>query len=243
MRRNPMHCNMKGWRGALSGGLIIILALCVFSAPLPAQEPQKLSQEAKDLTKLHKQLKECAGNSDRIIRTQCYDNIAEELGFLAATRNEEEGKVLATYGFWEATTRKNELGEDIYYLKIKPNNPIYTSSGAKRYPEFVIQCKTKSTDVYLDWKGSIVPRFGVPIKNLYVAYRFDADDKKAVDWEVSLDKEAIFSKTPIEFVREMNNKKIMVIEITPGNDSFKTLAFTLSGLDNGLKLLAELCYN
>jgi hypothetical protein len=223
----------------LGASLFSFLPLVKSSTALAQDEFQDMDAREMELT-IHDKVGTCVDVSDSILRLQCYDKMAAEMGMIAPDKTERQEQKLATFGFWKVLSSQNALGEELTYLKIYSNAPVKTMSGIKKEPEFVIRCKLKKTDVYLDWKGPLSP----PHKEkMFLSYKIDELPKVSTDWELSLDKFAAFSPEPIEFVRSLKDKKNLLFEFTPLNETVKTVAFTLDGLDNALDMLVQRCYN
>ena len=202
---------------------------------------QRILVLTQDLSGMHENIESCSNRSDRVLRLQCYDQLAEHLGYISPEKRAEEGKILGVYGFWEASSSRNDMGEVYTYLKVKPNAAVFTNRGIKKFPELVLRCKTNVTDVYLDWRGPLVANNVT--KSLHVGYRLDAEEKVSEPWEVSLDMHAVFSPRAIEFVRELKRAKKVSLELTPYDDRTHVVNYVVEGLESGLELLAKRCYN
>lgn len=212
--------------------LLVIATICVFSQPVFAQE----DKEEMD------PLQKCAQISLRTDRLICYDDLAKAKGYITDETFFREEQNVANFGFWEITKRYNEIGQEITYMKLESNEPTKTRSGLSLRPVFFIRCTTGETDVYIDWKDSLIKPWHHEKKH-YVSYKIDNDDMVTDTWDLAVDKQAVFAPDPIEFVKMLKNKKRMVVRITPADDAMHTLVFTLDDIDKGLDVLVDRCYN
>ena len=122
-------------------------------------------------------------------------------------------------------------------MRLPPNTPYITSAGVVRIPELILSCKVNYTEVYIDWKASL----GVA-KKLDIVYNFDNDPGISAKWDISNDGYAIFIPHGLDFIRSMNGRKTLTVQLTPAGEPLAVMVFTLDGLQNVLSLLYERCY-
>lgn len=188
-------------------------------------------------------LQECSEIAGRVERLICYDDLAQQLGFLAAEKVDREENILGKYGFWEVTKKKNATGEEIYYLKNDAAEEVTLQSGLKRIPTFIITCKHGRTDAYLDWKSRLNDSYLSIYSKLPVNYQFDSGERRQSGWELSTDRQAAFVPDAVEFIKEMRHHEQMFLFFTPMHESTQTVVHDITGLDNVLQILVDKCYN
>jgi hypothetical protein len=123
-------------------------------------------------------------------------------------------------------------------MRLPPNKPYISSTGVVRIPELILSCKVNYTEAYLDWKADL----GTTAKGLDVVYNLENDPPATAKWDVSNDTFALFIPHGMDFIRSLNGKKTLTIQMTPVGDSLATLVFSLDGLQNVLNLMYERCY-
>ena len=195
-----------------------------------------------DVYDLEDEIKTCSETAGRISRLICYDNLSQHLGFIPPEEADREEIILATYGFWEATKKRNQAGEEIYYLKNDSVEDIMSRSGMKRKATLIVQCKYGVTDLYLDWKSRLLP-LGQNNKNsMVVTYQFDGKRRKAAEWELSTDRNALFVPEPIPFLRNLQHFRRFVVTVTPHNEPTQIIVHEIDGLEDALGLIVRECY-
>src|SRR5471030_1825811 len=82
--------------------------------------------------------------------------------------------------------------------------------------EFVLRCKTKSTDAYIEWKafGDNDPHDSWS-DEIPVFYSFDGEPGQYEKWGVSADKYVFSIPNPIEFIQSMHDKKALSVIPNP----------------------------
>ena len=177
---------------------------------------------------------QCAQLDDAVLRLQCFDRLGRDLGFAQDEKTEQQ---LEKYGFWTATSKMNGMGEKLINMRLPPSAPYVTTAGVVRVPELVLSCKVNYTEAYIDWKGSLGP-----YKKIDVVYNLDSDPNITTKWDVSEDGEAMFIPRSLDFIRSLNARKTLTVQLTPANESLAILTFSLDGLQNVLNLMYEHCY-
>ncbi len=245
--------------------LIAFLLLCSIFSPVKAQtqtgpvdpnaaaadqEDKKDAEEAKkapppdnrvapntavDFPVSQSHVSQCEQLDNAVLRLQCFDRLARDLGFAQDDKAEQQ---LAKFGFWSATAKMNGMGERLTNMRLPPNAPYITSGGSVLVPELILSCKVNYTEAYLDWKADL----GGNNPKLDVVYNYDNDPAVTAKWEMSNDQFALFIPNALDFIRTLNGRKTLTIQLTPANESLAVLTFSLDGLQNVLNLMYEKCY-
>ncbi len=196
----------------------------------------------KDFEGAKRQIQRCADVTDNILRIRCYDQLASDLGVIAKNIAIQKEAEIAKFGFWRVTARANQVGEMLTSARLTANKPYQSLTGVERNAEFVISCKTQSTDAYVDFKGMIGAGSTDFANKLPLVYNTDNEQGVMVNWDVSFDRFAAFAPHALDFVRSLHGKKTLVFQGKPEPDNTVTLVFTLDGLENVLKILYDRCY-
>jgi hypothetical protein len=177
--------------------------------------------------------------ADRIV---CYDEIARDYGFKTLRDIENQEIKMGEFGFWQVTRRKNDMGDEVIYLKLDSVEPVVSRAGIKRNPTFNVRCAAKKTDVYLDWKAPM-GAYRVSVKDMNIIYKIDSNRLTNQPWSISQDNHAAFSPDPIGFVKQLVDHEKLVLIVTPYADRSATLVFPLKGMSSALQILVKHCYN
>jgi hypothetical protein len=215
--------------------LVCIVSFCL-SSPLRVS-----AQEGGpgDLPAMKSQAGSCAVLKDYVLRLQCFDRLAEDMGI---SHTEKVEKELAKYGLWRAIETITPDGVHSTDMRLPANSPTTGANGEEHTPDLVLTCKTKHTDAYIDWKAHVA--YGPDTKTVDLVYLFDSDVGITTSWDVSLDRNALYIPRPVDFIRSMHGKKTLTVQSaqTQYDDMF-TLVFTLNGLEDVLKMMAQRCYS
>jgi len=196
----------------------------------------------EDFVTAKRQIQRCANLTDNILRIRCYDRLATDMGVIAINEAKQKEELLAKFGYWRVTTRANQVGEMLTNARLTANKPYQSNAGIERNAEFIISCKTQSTDAYVDFKGLIGSGATDYGNKLPLVYSLDNGQGILVNWDVSFDRFAAFAPHALDFVRGLHGKKTLVLQGKPEPDNTVTLVFTLDGLENVLKVLYDRCY-
>lgn len=212
--------------------------------PNPEAEKKRKDEDesAKEL-RTEERLSLCAKTTDRVSRLICYDTLAKDMGYVPEDVAVQEEVVLQKIGFWEVTKKQSPVGEDIVYLRNNAIGQVTLRDGTMRRPTLIIQCKGGTTDVYLDWKTKLIVPHVVFGQTMGIAYQIDTQPEVQEMWELALDKRALFSPEPVEFVKKLRQREKIVFNITSMYDSTRTVVHDISQLDTVLPLLVDRCYN
>ncbi len=207
----------------------------------PAQ--QEIRALKKELLTLREDVKRCTLLEERSIRMTCYDRVSAEMGYITAEKLAEEEKKLGEIGFWQLSTKLGSDGVQDTYVRLESSNKVRSKSGLERQVLLVIRCSPGKTDAFLDWKGPIFTgsRSG-RVKTLPMTYFFNNEPAFHEEWQISFDRQALFSLDAISFVRSMMNKKKLTLEFSPG-DNAATVHFDIAGIETAVNsTILKNCY-
>lgn len=73
-------------------------------------------------------------------------------------------------------------------------------------------------------------------------YQMGTEPRYRENWDMSTDLQAAFVPDAIEFIRDLRQHNRLVLNFTPTGESLQTIVHELSGMNDALRLLVELCY-
>ena len=124
-------------------------------------------------------------------------------------------------------------------LSLKSDSPI-KSDFSQVIPTLNIQCKERETDFYINFNIFLSTHDIKPIT------RIDSDKAvNGVEWSISTDYKALFypgsQKKINEFIKTLKDKKKFFIQVTPFSKGSINTTFDLTGLDEAIKPVREVC--
>ena len=144
----------------------------------------------------------------------------------------------ADMGRWHAITKQVD-GQRVLYMRLSPSPAPKDGSSY----EFVLSCKEKSTDAYIEWKSFGESPHDSWSNELPVFYSFDGEPGEYANWTVSADKYELSIPNPIEFIQSMHERKSLKVIADPrGVPPGESMPFILKGLEDVLNQLYEGCY-
>src|SRR6202012_2484438 len=94
-----------------------------------------------------------------------------------------------------------------FYMRLPPSPAPKDGSSY----EFVLSCKTKSTEAYIEWKAFGESPHDTWSNELPVFYSFDSEPGQYANWTVSADKYELSIPNPIEFIQSLHEKKAFTV--------------------------------
>jgi hypothetical protein len=103
-------------------------------------------------------------------------------------------------------------------------------------PHLIIRCQDHRTEAYVVTGVAAQPEPGEVGKHT-VRLRFDDHRQEPEIWDQSADDKALFSQSPVRFVKSVARSKILTFEFTPFHDSPAVATFSVAGFDRRLPAL------
>ncbi len=137
---------------------------------------------------------------------------------------------------------KTDKGQTQVEIRLAANEP-YTDADApdQKTADFVIGCTTGQTLAFIDWKGPLVGENN-DINAMTISVSLDDSPPAVSTWDVSSENTSLISKNSVDFVKNLAGKKRMEIQVQPDGMKEQTIVFSLSNLDDVLKVIGEKCY-
>ena len=211
-------------------------------ASAPAQTTAITSPDTAALKELKGSIKRCSELQDRGIRMSCYDRLAQSLGFLSAEKIAENEKVLGKIGFWDSSSKKGIDGVVQTTLRLESSNTIKSSGDTERNVALVLLCTPGKTEVFLDWKKSVVSGSYVRKTTTLVTYAVNGSEKVNEDWEISTDQQALFAPDPAAFIRNIMKKQKLTIGFTSAGSFMQNAIFDITGAEAAIDVIVKTCY-
>lgn len=218
------------------------------SSPPPRQAPEKTEtitaehrKALADIEKFQEKVATCNDMKERMVRLRCYDDIAADMGLMTQNSLEQQRARLGTFGFWEIVSEKDPLGVETIYITLAPvsrlNNPLFMH----RTPTVNVRCRQGVSDFYLDWKAPL-NSLSKNKSYIQVISQVDGEPARQYNWSLSVDGFAAFSQKPVEYIRDLRNKRQLLLQLTPSGGKTETLGFEIGMLDQALDVLVARCY-
>jgi hypothetical protein len=103
-------------------------------------------------------------------------------------------------------------------------------------PHLIIRCQEHKTEAYVVTGVAAQPELGQVGKHT-VRLRFDDHQQEREIWDQSADDKALFSQSPVRFVKKVARSKTLTFEFTPFQASPAVATFSVAGFDRRLPAL------
>lgn len=197
---------------------LLIVIMSIFTTNTIAQQ-----------TTSPKQCSEIVNNEERL---SCYDFLFKPAQLVDDTDD---------FGEWKIRTEKSKFDDSLkVFLHVRKTNSVTDRFGNDKDIALVLRCQENTTSAFFVFDTFMSDNNGRGI----VEYRLDKDKKKTVSMTESGDNQALGlwrGGSAIPFIRQLLNKKAMVVRATPFSESPMTIEFNISNLENAIKPLAEAC--
>ena len=136
-------------------------------------------------------------------------------------------------GNWDVKTTINPIDDSKTVVLTLYEDAVVNNLDQSVY--LIVSCQAEETELYMGWgiflgiwSRSVLVRLG------------DGKAKKQV-WAISYDKLHTVKSNPKKFIEELLKHDTFVAQITPYSSNPITATFNISGLENALKPLREVC--
>lgn len=176
----------------------------------------------------------CSTVEEKQERLECFDAAFPRYSGLRADHSKSN---------WEISEEVNRLNDSIItVLSTKSNEVISTRLGQQWRATLYIRCQDDLTSLYLHFPGhhmSDVSGHGA------VDYRVDKDLAQRVRMTASNNHEALglwYGGVAKPFIRKIKQGDSLFVRVTPYSESPIDMTFTISGMSEAIKPIAEACY-
>jgi type VI secretion system protein VasI len=179
--------------------------------------------------------KVCAGMDDAGQRILCYDGIFKE-----SKKSELASPTVNSK--WQLSTTKSKIDDSATAtLALESDDDFAGKFGGREKATMVIRCQEHATSLYL----IIGDHFLADIQGYdEVTYRIDEKKAATKTFGVSTDHKALglwSGGSSIPFVKQMLGRERLVVRVTPYNESAITATFDISGAEEAVKPVREIC--
>lgn len=140
-------------------------------------------------------------------------------------------------GDWLVSTDSNPLDDS--RIIVASLDAVEGTGGFSDDPvRLYARCRSNRTEVYIVWHDYLGDD-GDSTKR--VTYRFPPASARAESWGISTDGDSTFVRRPIPFLRQLVQAERLVLQTTPYLEPPTTAVFALTGSEEVLAPLAQLC--
>ena len=136
---------------------------------------------------------------------------------------------------WSVSESTNPIDDSpTVIVSLDASSP--TASGLRGRPSLILRCKSKSTDLYINWNDFLGS------DEIAVTTRVGREPASKRSWGLSTDNEASFYPgQPIAFIKKLMEVDTLVAVTTPYNESPMTAVFAVTGLSAEIEPLRKAC--
>ena len=178
---------------------------------------------------LAKKIAECATIEGDLDRLECYDQLAKKNNLFGQqkvpTNVDDVGK-------WRVSREINPLDDSETVTLILTADSGENYLGKKVY--LVVRCRSSEISMYIGWDNYLG-------REAYVTSRIGTEKAVKNKWSLSTDSQATFDNQPTSTIKAMLGNKKYIAQVTPYNESPVTAIFDITGIDNAVKPLIDVC--
>ena len=178
---------------------------------------------------LDKDLAKCASIVGVLERLECYDQLAKKNNLFG---QQEVSINLDDTGKWSVSRKINPLDDSETVTLILQADSGENYLGKKVY--IVIRCQSSEISLYIGWNNYLG-------SEAHVTTRVGTEKAIKKTWSLSTDSQATFATKPTKLINEMLGNQKFIAQITPYNESPLTAVFDISGIDNAVKPIIDVC--
>ena len=178
---------------------------------------------------LDKDLAKCASIVGVLERLECYDQLAKANNLFGTQKVSTN---LEGTGDWDIKHDANPIDDSETVTLTLYANSGTDYLGNKVY--LIIRCKSSEIALYIGWKSYLG-------SSANVLTRVGTEKAETKNWSLSTDSQATFSTEPTELITRMLNNQKFVAQVTPYNSNPITAIFNISGIENAIKPIKDIC--
>lgn len=168
----------------------------------------------------------CSAIKNEAERLSCYDRAADEATPATMTTAAGTGK-------WLVSEDINPLNDSKTVTLVLPSESEATTLSRDRVG-LVIRCQNFIPALYIVWHEYLG-------SETIVTTRVGAATATTSEWLISSDSQASFHRDPTVLITQMMGQARFVAQTTPYGENPVTAVFDISGIDEALKPLKEVC--
>ncbi len=192
----------------------------------------------------------CHALEDEKARLLCYDKVTgysnSETSNQSSAASEDDAAetqtITSTNSKWVSRTSVSEIDDSTnVYLSLESDEYISGRYGDAGPMTLFIQCRENTTILYIHFNGHFMSDY----RNGSITYRLDDQPAKQKRMRESNDNSALglwSGGASIPFIKAMLKHQKMLVRATPHSESALTAKFSISGIEEEVKVLREACH-
>lgn len=145
-------------------------------------------------------------------------------------------------GRWAVSINKTDKGEPQVEIRLSANEPYTAEDGSDlNTADLVIGCTPGNTVAFVDWKGPLINEDN-DISIMNISYALDSGHPTNSNWEISSLKTSLISENSVDFIKSLNGRRRLEMQLMPDGLKQETIVFSLANLDDVLKVIGAQCY-
>lgn len=140
-------------------------------------------------------------------------------------------------GAWKIHKEKSKLddSQNVFIWVESPDNNKFGTNYKNKPAILHIKCAENKTALYVTYNG-FISTHDVP-----VITRIDNNKAQTTEWSVTTDHQGIWRNQPIPFIKSLIGKDKLLVEVTPYSENPQMREFPITGLDEAIKPVREIC--
>ncbi len=168
----------------------------------------------------------CSKIENNIERLECYDNITNSEKSLSSNQLKN----------WNVRTDTSKLTDETnVYITTSSIDPIKNQFGQRISPTLILRCAENTTNLFVTWEMFL------GTDTIEITERIDKEKVKKSTWTISTDHKASFKRQPIDFIKKLEGKQVLLLELTPYGESPRMVEFDITGIEEVITPLKNAC--
>lgn len=164
-------------------------------------------------------------------RLACYDRLAQPV-----KADPVKAAAFAGSGKWRIESERSPLDDsENVFLHLEADNSNRVRPEGTPQPRLSFRCKEGRTDGYVQVEDFL------EMESLTVQTRLDQDKAQSSIWAVGADHHAVFVPNSMEFIRQLEGRETMLVQLALTGEDPLLIAFDIRGLPEALKPLKQAC--
>lgn len=176
----------------------------------------------------------CSKEKSSVSRLTCFDAIAAK--HTTSTKTD----IALLNSKWRLSTESSKIDDSkTATLSLNAESPIRGWPNKNETPTLIIRCKERKTEAYIVTGMSPMVEYGSDGSTIRL--RIDKKPAFKIHAGKSTDGEALFIPSAIVQLKKLLGSSTLLFEFTPFNSPPQMTTFNISGIDEAIKPIREVC--